>query len=152
MPEPIHKTLVAPNDTRHLAEIRRVVDEVSAPFFPVKTERGKIVLAVDEAVSNVMEHAYAGCSTPGDIEVDIQADDTRLQVIIRDSGKPFDPLSIRDPDLKEHIRQGKRNGLGLFLMRQIMDEVKYSFVEGRRNELRMVKYITAATKTDKGEE
>jgi anti-sigma regulatory factor (Ser/Thr protein kinase) len=48
---------------------------------------------------------------------------------------------VDTPDIAEHVAAGRRNGLGIFLMRQIMDEVKYTFVQGFRNELRMVKYV-----------
>jgi serine/threonine-protein kinase RsbW len=61
-------------------------------------------------------------------------------VVIRDTGKYFDPKEAETPNIEEHIKNGKRHGLGIFLIRQIMDEVIYSYKQGIRNELRMVKY------------
>lgn len=143
MPVQIHKELVAPNDTKHLVKIRQVVKETAAlaPFN--ETEVGRIVLAVDEAVANVMEHAYEDAPDGGDIRIVIDANDHRMEVIVSDCGKEFDPNTIVVPDMVEHVSQGKKKGLGIFLMRQIMDEVKYTFVQGLRNELRMVKYVAA---------
>jgi len=141
MPGHVHKELVAPNDTRHLVKIRAIVEEAAskAPF--EERDIGRIVLAVDEAVSNIMEHAYMEAGQSGDIRISIDVDETRFEVVVTDSGKEFNPNTIDVPDMGQHVRQGKKKGLGIFLMRQIMDEVKYTFVQGLRNELRMVKYV-----------
>ena len=136
----VHKELVAPNDTRHLVKIREVTEEAARYAAFDERDVGRIVLAVDEAVSNIMEHAYEACDEGGDIRVAIDVDEARFEVVITDSGKEFNPAGIEVPDMTEHVRQGKKKGLGIFLMRQIMDEVKYTFVQGLRNELRMVKY------------
>lgn len=144
MPEHIHKELVAPNDTRHLVKIREIVEDSAIKTFSDKREAGRIVLAVDEAVSNIMEHAYEDMEIAGDIRITIDADDARFEIVISDSGKEFDPNTLNVPDIKEHVSRGKKKGLGVFLMRQIMDEVKYTFVQGLRNELRMVKYVRKA--------
>lgn len=148
MPEPIQKELVAPSDTRHLAMIREAVSSTAALWFQEKTTVTRITLAVDEAVANVMEHAYKGME-PGEIRLLIDANDDRFAVTVMDHGREFNPDSIASPDMQEHVKLGKRSGLGVFLMRQIMDEVKYSFVENKRNELRMVKYVP---KQEKGDE
>lgn len=148
MPEPIHKELVAPSDTRHLAMIREVVTSTAALWFADQSTVTRITLAVDEAVANVMEHAYEGME-PGDIRLVIDANDDRFEVTVTDHGREFNPGSIACPNMHEHVKQGKRSGLGIFLMRQIMDEVKYTFVQNMRNELRMVKYVP---KPEKGEE
>jgi len=142
MPEfHIHRELVASNDTRYLVRIREVVRETAqqAPFD--ERDVNRIVLAVDEAVSNIIEHAYDEPGQQGDIRVVLDADYNRFEVVIIDTGRQFDPAQIDVPDIAEHIRRGKKKGLGIFLMRQIMDEVKYTFVHGVRNELRMVKYV-----------
>ena len=46
-----------------------------------------------------------------------------------------------EPDLEKYVRTGKKQGLGIYLMRRIMDEVRYEFIRGVRNELRMTKYV-----------
>ncbi len=142
----IHKEVVAPSDTRHLVKIREVVQNAVAQWAPDSHLVAKITLAVDEAVANVIEHAYSE-TEPGDVRVRISADEEKFVVAVVDTGREFDPNRVEMPDLKEHIRQGKRNGLGIFLMRQIMDEIKYTFVHGMRNELTMIKYRS----TEEGE-
>lgn len=141
--ERVHQEMVIPNNTRYLSTVRDAVNRVvEESAFPDK-DIHRIILAVDEAVANIMEHAYE--STNGESELTINmmldADATKFEVVIHDSGREFDPSDVDTPDMAEHVAAGKRNGLGIFLMRQIMDEVKYTFVQGFRNELRMVKYV-----------
>ena len=107
-------------------------------------EHGKIVLAVDEAVSNIMRHAYDKFSKgTRTIEILFSADAQKISLVLIDSGKEFDPTAIKDPDIFEHAKLGMRYGLGLFLMRRIMDEVKFVFRAGIENMLTMVKYFPA---------
>ena len=106
MADHVHKELVAPNDTRHLAKIREVVQESAAIAAFDKVEIGRIVLAVDEAVANIMEHAYEEMEDAGDIRVTIDVDQTRFQVVVQDSGKEFDPNTLGTPDVAEHVHRG----------------------------------------------
>jgi anti-sigma regulatory factor (Ser/Thr protein kinase) len=143
MPDDLHRELTIPNETKYLATVRDTVHEVvNGSAFPAN-DINRIILAVDEAVANIMEHAYDSDAPESEltISLEINADSTRFEVVIYDSGKEFDPSDIDTPDMDKHVAAGRRNGLGIFLMRQIMDEVKYTFVQGYRNELRMVKYV-----------
>ncbi len=129
------------NQTKNLILVREFITKMAGRSRLPKGDENKVILAVDEAVSNIIEHAYDE-GLEGEVEIEVASDDTRFAIMIRDSGKSFDPRRI-DPriDIKDHVRQGKRHGLGIFIMRQIMDEVNYSFKEGVQNELRLVKYI-----------
>ena len=136
----LRRELSIPNETKHLATVRQTVMEVlELSPFDVKT-RNKIVVAVDEALANVVEHAYQG--KPGVIDLVFAIDEDRLLVMIRDNGVRFDPgegglkSSI---DIQTHIRLGLKGGLGMFLMRQIMDEVAYRHETPWTNELVMIK-------------
>ena len=143
MPDRVQKELVIPNNTRYLATVREAVsDAVQESAFPDK-DMHRIILAVDEAVANIMEHAYENREDEGELTIRmmVDADASKFEVVIHDSGREFDPSEIETPDITKHVAAGRRKGLGIFLMRQIMDEVKYTFVQGFRNELRMVKYV-----------
>jgi serine/threonine-protein kinase RsbW len=144
----VHRELVAPNNTRNLARIRGAVHEAAAASALVDRDARQVVLAVDEAVANIIEHAYDGSVEPGDIRITIDATPARFEVVISDAGREFDPGAVEMPDIREHVRNRQKDGLGVFLMRQIMDEVKYTFVQGIRNELRLVKYIRAGGEGD----
>ncbi|MBN1807813.1 MAG: ATP-binding protein [Planctomycetes bacterium] len=141
MPEIVHREIVIPNDTQYLSQVRSIVKEVVTEAAFPDDEANRIILAVDEAVTNIMQHAYEH-DLEGNLEIELvlELDNTKFEVVIRDTGKSFDPAAIELPDLDQHIKNGKRHGLGIFLIRQIMDEVIYSYKNGIRNELKMVKY------------
>ena len=142
MPEPFRKDLRITNETKNLSLVRQVVGEVleKTPFG--RPEKDKIVLAVDEAVANVVEHAYAG--ELGNIDIQFILDDERFEITIRDNGKKFNPEMVATPDIHQHIKAGLKGGLGMFLMRKIMDEVRYSLDSTYVNELVMVKFWPSA--------
>ncbi|MHC5038442.1 MAG: ATP-binding protein [Planctomycetota bacterium] len=126
--------------TENLKFVREFMSRMVGASALAEMDRNKVVLAVDEAVANIVRHAYGG-SGKGIIQIQARADARKLEIHIFDSGSKFDPNSVKDPDMMEHIRLGKKTGLGIFLMRQIMDEVSYSFREGKNNELYLAKYI-----------
>ena len=141
MSKTIHRELSVPADTTYLAQVRAAVLEVvSQGFFPPQ-KAGLIALAVDEAVANIMEHAYPPGKEGGKIQVVLDATPQRFEVLIRDSGLSFDPRDVPEVDMTEHVKAGKKGGLGIFLMRRIMDEINYSFKQGVHNELQMIKYV-----------
>ena len=136
------REIQVPNDTAHLAQVRKSVLELIGPDVFNAKEAQMVALAIDEAVANVMEHAYAGGEgeKAQEITLTLNLDDARLLVTIRDTGKMFDPTMKADVDVREQVRQGKKGGLGIFLMRKIMDEVNYSYKRGLHNELQLIKY------------
>ena len=83
-----------------------------------------IQLAADEAASNVIEHAYDG--RPGGMfDISCRFQKGRLIITLLDHGKPFDPSKVEAPDLKADLLDRKIGGLGIYLMRKLMDEVHY---------------------------
>ncbi|MBN1257705.1 MAG: ATP-binding protein [Planctomycetes bacterium] len=137
-----HKDIVIPNSTRHLVTVRQAVfDVIQESGFP-EHEMLRIALAIDEALSNIMEHAFETENLKAELTINLSldADEEKFEALILDSGKEFDPGEIESPDILTHVASGQKTGLGIFLMRQVMNEVKYTFVSGFRNELRMIKY------------
>lgn len=141
-PEPFRRDMKISNETRNLAAVRKETSEfLDKTPFPRK-EKDKIILAVDEAVANVVEHAYG--TQRGDIEIIFKMDTERLEITIRDNGKRFNPEEIAAPDIHDHVKKGLKGGLGMFLMRKIMDEVRYSVDSTHVNELVMIKFYPPA--------
>jgi serine/threonine-protein kinase RsbW len=133
-------TLHVPSSTQNLSMIRDFVSSIGQQAGLTETEVIRVALAVDEACANVIEHAYGSDSTR---QVTIRAsfDETMLEFLIVDNGLGFDPASVQSQDVEELIRQRKSGGLGLRLIRTIMDDVQYSIIPGEKNELRMVKKL-----------
>lgn len=100
----------------------------------------KIIMAVDEACTNIIKHAYE--SKPGlPIDITVDAEDKKFSVIIKDKGKHFSPEKVTPPDMKEYLHKYKVGGLGIYLMKTLMDEIKYNIQPGVQNEVKLVKYL-----------
>jgi serine/threonine-protein kinase RsbW len=97
-----------------------------------------VQLAVDEACTNIIEHAYEG-EGRGDIVCICEAIPDGLEIELRDKGKPFDPGRIPDPEVGVPLESFGSRGAGVFLMKKLMDEVSYVFSEGGETILRMIK-------------
>ena len=134
-----HMTIVIPSRTDSLSEVREFVGGAAQMFGFSEEEIANIVLAVDEACTNIIKHAYQYAKDK-EIEVDIKLSARSFEIRIYDSGKTFDPEALRPPDLKEHIGHLRRGGLGVYLMKRLMDDVQYNFAPGKRNEVRLIKY------------
>jgi anti-sigma regulatory factor (Ser/Thr protein kinase) len=83
-----------------------------------------IQLAADEAASNVIEHAYDG-KRDGKFDVSCEFQKDRMIITLLDHGKAFDPAQVEEPDLKADLLDRKIGGLGIYLMRKLMNEVHY---------------------------
>jgi serine/threonine-protein kinase RsbW len=127
--------------TDNLLEVREFVDSAACAFGFSEEDTANIVLAVDEACTNIIKHAYQ-YATDKEIEVSIFPGNRSFEISIFDDGRSFDPSTLRPPDLKEHIGHGRRGGLGVYLMKKLMDKVEYNFHQGKRNEVRLTKYLS----------
>lgn len=130
--------LHVPSSTENLSMIRDFVGSIGERAGFTKGELVKLELAVDEACANVIEHAYGSDSTR-EVTVKATIDPDVVQIRIVDTGRGFDPTAVKDADLDSLIRQGKSGGLGMRLMRSLMDEVHYEIGPGQKNELTMTK-------------
>ncbi len=118
----------------HIAEYVRL--EAKAAGLSYK-ETFELETAVDEAVSNIIEHAYGGEGI-GEIQCHCNQIEDGLEIILEDSGKPFDPSCVPVPDLNAQLKNRKNHGLGYFLMCQMMDEVHFEFLDNK-NKLTLIK-------------
>jgi serine/threonine-protein kinase RsbW len=100
----------------------------------------QIQLAVDEACANVVQHAYEGME-PGNMEVSCRLDEQCLVIQVREWGRGFDPDSVAEPDVHAPLEERAFGGLGLFLLKQMVDGVTFRFDPERGNELTMVKRL-----------
>lgn len=137
------KQLVVEGKTNNLSMIRDFV-YTTASDIGIRTEIiDNIILAVDEACTNIIKHAYKSIKV-GEIIVRLEYSDKKFTVIIKDYGAPFRPETIPDPDLQTYYRQHRVGGLGMYLMKSLMDEVKYISIPGKYNQVRLSKNINTA--------
>ena len=100
-----------------------------------------VQLSVDEACTNVIQHAYSNKSE-GRILIRcmLPSEGSQFVVHIVDWGKSFDPTTMPKPDTQSHLNERREGGLGVFLMRKFMDTVKYTSIQNV-NKLIMVKHL-----------
>ena len=98
----------------------------------------QVEMAIDEACSNIIEHAY-GAESDGEISLTCRNSAEGLTVILRDTGKPFDPKAVDMPDLTADLEERESHGLGLFFIYEWMDQVHYDYQPGVGNILTMFK-------------
>lgn len=99
-----------------------------------------VELAVDEACTNIIEHAYK--HDDGTIVCSCAELKKGIKITLEDQGKTFDPLEVPEPDPSLPLEKVSPRGAGLFLMRKMMDEVHFEFDPGKGNVLTMVKHIS----------
>ncbi|MBN2030655.1 ATP-binding protein [bacterium] len=132
--------LKIPSRTDDLEVIRDFVASVAKKVGFDGDEVNKIELAVDEACTNVIEHAYQ-YDVKKNIDIAIKIDYNRFTVVVTDRGKGFNMQDVELPDMKSYLAEIRVGGLGIYLMKQLMDEVDYHSEPGVKNEVRMVKYF-----------
>ncbi len=96
---------------------------------PPKAAR-QFTIAAEEAYVNVVQYAYAG-TTPGTVALQFECDPEArmIHLAIQDHGSPYNPLDRPDPDLTQDADQRPIGGLGIFLVRQLMDKVEYTRID-----------------------
>ena len=129
-----------PSQSDNLAIIREFVTKIAQKVGFNNDETSKIELAVDEACTNVIRHAY-GNSSNQVIDVQIRVDKKKLSITVSDKGKGFNPDNVKLPDIGESIKKGRKGGLGLCLIKTLMDKVDFQIKPGTKNQVKMIKFI-----------
>jgi serine/threonine-protein kinase RsbW len=132
------QTVQFPAKFEFLDEIREFVGNIARENGFSDKAVYNIQLAADEASSNVIEHAYEGM-TDGMLEISCGVDAGSLTIVLVDHGRSFDPSGVPLPDIQADLGERKIGGLGIFLMRKLMDEVYYDSKAHAGNTLKMIK-------------
>ncbi len=134
--------LKIPSITENLHLIRDFIIKIAEKAGFDEQNREQIALAVDEACTNVIKHAHKYDSRRL-IDILINLDPQKMQITITDKGTGFDISKVKDPDLQKFVRESRHGGLGIYLIKTLMDDVKYEFNPGIRNQVQLTKYIRA---------
>jgi anti-sigma regulatory factor (Ser/Thr protein kinase) len=130
------------SDPEHLSDIRSAVERVAEMVGFSEEECGRLALAVNEAVNNIISHGYEGCGgQPIELTIERTVREGRgaLQIIICDCGRQVDPDTITGRDLDD-VRPG---GLGTHIMQAVMDEIEYSPRQPQGMQVRLVKILSS---------
>lgn len=137
----IEKELVVNSTTDNLAQVREFTKSAAEESGFSEETVGKIILAVDEACTNIIKHAYK-YSPDGKIIISTKFDSAKFAISIIDEGTHFNPDAVPIPNVLEYYKQKKVGGLGIYLMKKLMDEVKFSTLSGNKNQVVLIKYLT----------
>lgn len=123
--------------TQNLSAIRNFVSRHAEEQGFSSQKVADIQLAVDEAYTNIIKHAYKYDSDQNVI-INLEFDDEKMVVTLTDHGLGFDIGKYKKPNLKKQIERKKRGGMGVYLIQKLMDEVSYH-AKNHENVLRMCK-------------
>jgi len=137
--KPVEASLTLPNDIETIPQLSEFVETFCEERMVDMSITLSLNLAIEEAVVNVMSYAYPA-GTYGEVLVKAIADDKVLTFIISDNGIPFDPTAKADVDTSLSAEDRPIGGLGIHLVKQIMDSVDYQYTDGR-NVLTLKKII-----------
>lgn len=129
--------LKVPAKIEYLGELRDFVTKVGRRHGFSERVINAFKLSIDEAATNIIKHAYR--DWPGNITIRAIVKKNSLTIVLIDQGKYFDPRQVSDPDLKRYVDIGKKGGLGIFIMRRLLDEIDYRKTE-EGNELWLIKH------------
>ena len=137
------KELKVKSKTENLSVIRDFISTSAAEARVTPDVVENIILAVDEACTNIIKHAYKSFPD-GELIIKTKSTQSRFIISITDFGNTFEPDAVPEPDLQKYYRQKRVGGLGMYLMKTLMDEVKYTSIPGKHNEVLLSKNIKVA--------
>ena len=134
------KELTVEAKKENLLLIQSLIDEeLEAADCPMATQIA-IDVAVEELFVNIASYAYDGKTGPATVQITIREDPTSAEITLIDSGKQYDPLAKPDPDVTLAAKDRTKGGLGIFMVKNSMDDVKYEYKNGK-NVLTLIKNL-----------
>lgn len=128
-----------PASTVHLGQVRSEVGRLASGFGFSEKDVQEIQLAVDEACTNVIKHAYKNDDSHS-LNVVISGERDTFSITINHSGIPFDESKYHEPVIRDQIKQRKKGGVGVYLIKKLMDHVEYHSSDNH-NEILMLKRL-----------
>ena len=120
--------LTLPNDINTIPQLSEFIDLNCEELGVDMVDTMNINLALEEAVVNVMSYAYPE-GTEGQVDIDLTANGDEMVFIITDSGTPFDPTQKEEVDTTLSAEERPIGGLGIHLVRKLMDDISYQYVD-----------------------
>ncbi len=130
--------ITIPAQMSYLTQIRDFIEHIGKKYRYHDKLINSFKLVVDEACTNIIRHGYRDIKN-GEITIKAIIRRLSLTIVILDHGRVYDPRQANTPDLAKYVNIGKKGGLGILMMRKLMDDLQYSVTE-RGNEFRLTKY------------
>ena len=134
------KELTVDADRKNLLAVQAFIDEeLGGADCPMATQI-TIDVAVEELFVNIADYAYDGKTGKVTVQVSMHENPASAVITFIDSGKPYDPLAKPDPDVTLAAKDRKKGGLGIFMVKNSMDDMKYEYKNGK-NVLTLIKNL-----------
>ena len=135
----MEKYIILANDLSEISRLNGFIEEIGEEFSLTPDVVFNLNLVLEEAVVNVINYAYPK-EEHESIYLSAKIQDGSIIFVLSDTGKEFDPTQAPDADGTLSAEERQIGGLGIFLFRQIMDEVKYQRIDGK-NTLTLIKQL-----------
>ncbi len=126
----MEKSIILANDIAEISRLNQFVEEIGEEFSLTPDITFNLTLVLEEAVVNVINYAYPK-EEHQSIYLSARLQDGSIVLVLTDTGKEFDPTMAPEADITLSAEDRPIGGLGIFLIRQIMNEVKYERIEGK---------------------
>lgn len=125
------KELDIPAQREKLSEVLKFIDVELEQLGCSMRLQTAIDVAVEEIFVNISSYAYDPEVGQATIRVDVSEDPLTIEIGFIDSGTPYDPLAKPDPNTKIPIRERKKGGLGIYMVKKSMDDISYEYKDGK---------------------
>ena len=127
------RELIIEADRMNLPEVQTFIDEqLEEAGCPMLTQT-TIDIAVEELFVNIASYAYGEENGNAVVQVTVQDEPLAVEITFIDNGKQYDPLAKADPDITLSAKERKKGGLGIFMVKNTMDNVSYEYKDGKNN-------------------
>lgn len=126
----MEKSLILANDIAEISKLSAFIEEIGEEFSLTPDVVFNLNLVLEEAIVNVINYAYPK-EEHQSIYLSAALHDDSIVFVLTDTGKEFDPTQVPEADITLSAEERSIGGLGIFLIRQIMNEVKYQRIEGK---------------------
>ncbi len=124
-------SITVPAEEDRLYEVTEFVDEQLAAYDCSPKMLMQIEIAIEEIFINIASYAYNPIVGETEVSCEVLQDPLRVVIQFLDGGKPFDPLAKEDPDRSEEAIDEREGGLGIYMVKESMDDVSYTFEDGK---------------------
>ena len=135
-----HNKIYLEADLMNLSKARDFIASKAKEAGASESDITKIEISCDEWNANIIEHSLGSKSGRG-FTIECRKEGNKFMVIYEHEGERFNPIEQEVVDIDEHFSESKERGLGLFIMREMMDEIHYEYLNNRINRLTLVKYL-----------
>ena len=140
MPSPIKASITLRNDHAELARLEDFAGAFARSCGLSTDEQARLCVILEELFTNAVEYGYGPGSSTGSVTVRLRWRDGRIEIAFIDDGQPFDPLARSGPDLEVAAEDRQIGGLGVHIVRSLVDRARYRRTGGR-NHLYLVRRI-----------